>query len=85
MKFTKKLIPISSKDITVVLLLYNTPHNLVKNLLVYKDFNILILDQSNDLILKTLNTNDYLMIKGSNSTGLFKQSQLLKLNRLYAL
>ena len=53
MKFTKKLIPISSKDITVVILLYNTPHNLVKNLLVYKDFNILILDQSNDLILKT--------------------------------
>jgi len=53
MKFTKKLIPISSKDITVVVLLYNTPHNLVKNLLVYKDFNILILDQSNDLILKT--------------------------------
>ena len=53
MKFTKKLIPISSKDITIVILLYNTPHNLVKNLLVYKDFNILILDQSNDLILKT--------------------------------
>jgi len=53
MKFTKKLIPISSKDITVVVLLYNTPHNLVKNLLVYKDFNILILDQSNDLILKS--------------------------------
>jgi len=25
------------------------------------------------------------MIKGSNSTGLFKQSQLLKLNKLYAL
>jgi len=43
------------------------------------------LSRINDLILKTLNTNDYLMIKGSNSTGLFKQSQLLKLNRLYAL
>jgi len=43
------------------------------------------LSKINDLILKTLNTNDYLMIKGSNSTGLFKQSQLLKLNRLYAL
>ncbi len=36
----------------------------------------------NELILKTLNTNDYLMIKGSNSTGLFKQSQLFKLNAL---
>ena len=38
-----------------------------------------------DLINKTLNYNDYLMIKGSNSTGLFKKSQLLKLNKLYAL
>ena len=38
-----------------------------------------------DLICKMLKSNDYLMIKGSNSTGLFKQSQLLKLNRYYAL
>ena len=43
------------------------------------------LSKINDLINKKLKTNDYLMIKGSNSTGLFKQSQLLKLNRLYAL
>jgi len=42
------------------------------------------LSRINDLILKTMNTNDYLMIKGSNSTGLFKQSQLLKSNRFYA-
>ncbi len=32
-----------------------------------------------------MNNNDYLMIKGSNSTGLFKQSQLLKSNKLDAL
>ena len=29
-----------------------------------------------DLINKTLSNKDYLMVKGSNSTGLFKQSQL---------
>jgi len=43
------------------------------------------LSKIKDLINKRLNTNDYLMIKGSNSTGLFKQSQLLKLNKLNAL
>ena len=43
------------------------------------------LSKIQDLINKRLNTNDYLMIKGSNSTGLFKQSQLLKLNKLNAL
>ena len=43
------------------------------------------LSKIKDLISKRLHTNDYLMIKGSNSTGLFKQSQLLKSNKLYAL
>ena len=43
------------------------------------------LSQIKDLINFTLNNNDYIMIKGSNSTGLFKQSQLLKLNRFNAL
>ncbi len=38
-----------------------------------------------DLINKKMKSNDYLMIKGSNSTGLFKQSQLLKLNKYNAL
>lgn len=52
MKFTKKLVPMSSQEITIIILLYNTPHNLVKNLLVFKDFKTIILDQSNDLILK---------------------------------
>ena len=37
--------------------------------------------QINDLINKTLSNKDYLMVKGSNSTGLYKQSQLLKLNK----
>ncbi len=39
----------------------------------------------NKLINKTLSNNDYLMVKGSNSTGLHKQSKQLKLNRLNAL
>ena len=43
------------------------------------------LSKIKDLINFTLNNNDYIMIKGSNSTGLFKQSQLLKLNRFNAL
>ena len=38
-----------------------------------------------DLINYKLNNNDYLMIKASNSTGLFKQSKLLKLNKFNAL
>ncbi len=41
--------------------------------------------QINDLINKTLSNNDYLMVKGSNSTGLNKQSKILKLNKLNAL
>ena len=36
-------------DITVIILLYRTPKKLLKNLVKYKDFKILILDQSNDL------------------------------------
>ena len=38
--------------------------------LVLKDIS-----QINDLINKILRNNDYLMVKGSNSTGLYKQSQ----------
>jgi MurE/MurF fusion protein len=41
--------------------------------------------QINDLINNTLSNKDYLMVKGSNSTGLYKQSQILKLNRSNAL
>ena len=39
----------------------------------------------NNLINKELSNNDYLMIKGSNSTGLNKASQILKKGRLNAL
>ena len=39
----------------------------------------------NNLINKELSNNDYLMIKGSNSTGLYKASQILKKSRLNAL
>ncbi len=39
----------------------------------------------NESICSLLNNNDYLMIKGSNSTGLFNQSQILKLNKINAL
>ena len=34
------------------------------------------ISQIYDLINKTLSNKDYLMVKGSNSTGLFKKSQL---------
>jgi len=42
----------NNKEITVILLLYNTPENLIKNLKNYTKFKILILDQSNDIKLK---------------------------------
>ncbi|MDB9746908.1 glycosyltransferase [Candidatus Pelagibacter sp.] len=35
-------------DISIILLLYNTPSEKIQNLLNYKNFNIFILDQSND-------------------------------------
>src|SRR6056300_607529 len=38
-----------------------------------------------NFIKKTLNSGDYLMIKGSNSTGLYKKTQLLKLDNRYGL
>ena len=39
-------------DISVVLLLYNTPKGKIENLINYKGYNIYILDQSNDHITK---------------------------------
>ena len=38
-----------NEDISVIILLYNTRENLIKNFKNYKDFKVLILDQSNDL------------------------------------
>ena len=43
------------------------------------------LSDINNLIKKNMKTGDYFMIKGSNSTGLYKKTQLLKLNNHYAL
>ena len=40
------------KDITVLLLLYKTPKYTLDNLRNYKKFNIMILDQSNDIDLR---------------------------------
>ena len=42
-------------------------------------------NQINDLIIKQLNNNDYLMVKGSNSTGLNKFILKLKGNKSHAL
>lgn len=39
-------------DTTVIFLLYNTPIKLINNLKVFKKFNVIILDQSNDKIFK---------------------------------
>lgn len=39
---------IKENDISIVILLFNTPKKLIKNLKNYKDFKILVLDQSND-------------------------------------
>ena len=39
-------------NISVILLLFHTRENLIENLKQYKDFKVLILDQSNDLELK---------------------------------
>ena len=43
---------IKNSDISIILLLYKTPINKLQNLKNYKDFNVLILDQSNDQIIK---------------------------------
>ena len=43
---------IKTSDITVILLLYNTPEKKLQNLQNYKEFNFLILDQSGDYITK---------------------------------
>jgi len=63
MKNTPKL-----NNITVIIPLYKTPHQLIKNINQYKNFKLIILDQSNDHILKlkilkqNLNIQKYIMI-----------------------
>ena len=50
-----------------------------KKLKYYKKSNVLNkISQINDLIINNMNNNDYLMIKGSNATGLNKYVNLLK-------
>ena len=45
----------------------------------YKKSNVLNkIPQINELIIKNMNNNDYLMIKGSNATGLNKYVNQLK-------
>lgn len=39
-------------DITIIILLYKTPLKLINNLKVFKGFNVIVLDQSNDTIFK---------------------------------
>ena len=39
----------------------------------------------NDLIINNLNDGDYLMVKGSNSTGLFNYISKLKHRNIHAL
>jgi murE/murF fusion protein len=64
------------KDIkdTYVGVVKNKKGSILENLTDFENF-----------IKKTLNSGDYLMIKGSNSTGLHKKTQLLKLDNHYGL
>ena len=41
-------------NLSVIILLYRTPRHLIKNLEVYKNYNVYILDQSNDEFTKSL-------------------------------
>ena len=47
------------KDITIILLLYNTPIKILRNLKNYKKFPTIILDQSNDLIAKKNSSKNF--------------------------
>lgn len=58
-------------NLSVIILLYKTPRHLIKNLEVYKDYNVYILDQSNDeftksLIIKILPKISYYKISNKN-------------------
>ena len=44
-------------------------------------FNIVEEEWDQIVVELKLSNNDYLMVKGSNSTGLYKQSKILKLNK----
>ena len=53
------------------------------NEIVYRSSFVVSIPEN--FIKNTLNSGDYLMIKGSNSTGLYKKTQLLKLDNRYGL
>lgn len=77
---------INSSSIDCVSILGKKVRETYKN--IHKNKKGLILNESSeiiDLIKNNLNNNDYLMIKGSNSTGLNNFSNLLKKGRLNAL
>ena len=62
-------------DVTILIVLYNTPKKFLKNFLNYKNFKILILDQSNDL-----KTKKFLISKLPN----IKYYKLSKQNKGFA-
>ena len=71
------------KDITIILLLYNTPKKLLKNFKSYQSFNILILDQSNDFktkkrLEKILPNIKYYGIRNENKGYASAQNYLIK-------
>ena len=81
----------NNKDITVILLLFNTPEKIINNLRIYKSFNVVILDQSNDYktkykIKKILNNIKYYNVRKKNE-GLAKGINFLvnKINTKYFL
>ncbi len=59
---------IKENDISIVILLFNTPKKLIKNLKNYKDFKILVLDQSNDKKLEKFFKNFFPKLEFYKST-----------------
>ncbi len=73
----------NNKDITVILLLFNTPENLINNLKVYRSFDIVILDQSNDYkfksrVISTLKNIRYYKVTNTNNGFAKGINQLIK-------
>jgi len=72
-------------DITVILLLYHTPKKLIKNIKNYRDFKLIILDQSNDFYTKKILLRKYKNIiyyKLSNKNLGFAKAQNLLINKV---
>ena len=65
------MIKMKHNDITIIVLLYKTPKKLIKNLNNFKDFKILVFDQSNDyetkkILLKALPNIKYYGLSKKN-------------------